>query len=301
MERNLPESHVLDAMISLLDDSEQEVVNHIVQELLRFGAPIVPLLETAWEEQTNPITQLRLEEVIHQIQFDGIAKQLAKWAAQGGVDLLEGCLIIARYQYPTLDEYAIRNEVETIRIDAWLDMNMFLTPLEKIPIVNNTFYQAHRFKPNTTNYSEPDNSFLNRVLETKTGNPISLSILYMIVAQALDLPIYGVNLPQHFVLCYLPQPIDEPHKPIEQDEIGASDALFYINAFNNGLVFGKHEINQFLKTIKLEPQPSYFKPCSHIDIVKRVLNNLLHSYQLQNKEHKAQEVYKLRQILNQFK
>ncbi len=59
------------------------------------------------------------------------------------------------------------------------------------------------FSGNTTNHQDPQNSYIGQVLDTKKGNQISLASIYSIIAQKLDIPIYGVNLPQHFILAYL--------------------------------------------------------------------------------------------------
>jgi hypothetical protein len=82
-------------------------------------------------------------------------------------------------------------------------MNFDLNPTEKVKILNYILYQVHGFKGNVDSYHDPSNSFLNQVLETKKGNPILLAVLYILIAQRLNIPIYGVNLPQHFVLAYL--------------------------------------------------------------------------------------------------
>jgi regulator of sirC expression with transglutaminase-like and TPR domain len=132
------------------------------------------------------------------------------------------------------------------------------------------------YSGNITNYHAPQNSFINHVLENKKGNPLMLSVIYMLICQDLSIPVYGINLPQHFVLAYLndyANLIDVNNKSL------SNNILFYINPFSKGLIFNQKDIDQFLKQLNLEPEPKYYLPCSNIDIIKRCLNNLIFSYE----------------------
>ena len=98
-----------------------------------------------------------------------------------------------------------------------------------------------------------------------------LSILYLEVASAAGIPIYGVNLPEHFVLCY--------KENTDLSEGIAGNILFYINPFSKGDIFNQKEIDQFLKQLKIQPENSYYKPCSNIAMIQRLIRNLINSYQ----------------------
>jgi regulator of sirC expression with transglutaminase-like and TPR domain len=241
---------------------------------MSFGEEIIPELEIAWENSFDSIIQGRIEQIIHTIQFDVIKKMLQDWAAPGNQDLLEGALIMARYQYPDLDEEKIRKLFDQIRQDVWLELNNNLTALEKVRVLNHILFEVHGFSGNTTNYHAPQNSYLNNVLESRKGNPLSLSIVYLIVARDLGIPIHGVNLPEHFVLAYLD---NHENYPVERENIDT--VLFYINPFSKGTVFSKKEIDAFLRQLKLDPEERFYMPCSNLDIIRRLLNNLIQSYE----------------------
>lgn len=282
----------LKALISLLDDSDEEVVAHVTEQLLSYGNDIIPRLEHVWEDLRDLQLQERIENIIHKIQFQQTKDALHGWLESSRHDLLQAMLIIARYQYPDLQENRVRNHIESIRIDAWMEMNYYLTALEKVRILNHIFFRVHGFSGNTDHYNDPQNSFINKVLETRKGNPISLCVLYMLIAQRLHVPIYGINLPQHFILAYLDDSEAAENLPIEQRE-----PLFYINPFNKGMVFGKKEIDQFLQLIKKEPEAKFYTACSVFEIVTRVCNNLISSYQEEKKVDKAKEVETLRDMI----
>ena len=75
--------------------------------------------------------------------------------------------------------------------------------MEKVRVLNHIIFDVHGFSGNTANFHAPQNSYINNVLESKKGNPLSLSVLYAVIAQRLDVNIYGVNLPEHFILAYV--------------------------------------------------------------------------------------------------
>src|SRR5690606_38017894 len=114
------------------------------------------------------------------------------------------------------------------------------------------------------------------------GNPISLSIIYIIIAQRLNVPVYGVNLPRHFIMAYVENEENDKlyafNSSDEVPEIAEGDIKFYINAYNGGGVFNKEQLLGILKEMEFEQKPEYMFPCTHIEIVLRVLMNLANSY-----------------------
>ncbi len=292
----------LNALIYLLDDQDPEVLSHVESKLLAEGPALIPTLEQRWEEEENPEVMQKLENLIQRLQQSDLAEALALWYRNDSSNLLEACIILARIQYPGLNPKELNVQLEKIRLDAWIDFREDISPLEQIAILNHTFYQKHGFKGNTSNYHAPENSFINRVLETHTGNPIALASIYATVAQRLNLPVFGVNLPQHFVLCYLEEPLpNEEISPFAKtSHLNPNDygkVLFYINPFNQGQIFGKKNIDDFLEELKLEPRPSYYQPCTPVDMVQRMLRNLLYAFTREKRKDKIAVVKNLMRIL----
>jgi len=273
----------ISSLIHLLDDPDEGIYLHVEEKLRTLGVPVIAPLEAAWEKSFDPLLQSRIENLIHKIQFERIVHELDLWRLGGGFDLLQGLIIINKYQYPDLDEEAIIRMMDEIKRDAWLEMMYNMNAVEKVRLLNNVFYNVHGFKGNTKNYHDPQNSFVGKVLETRKGNPILLAAIYAIVAQRLDIPIYGVNLPRHFILAYMDEHI--------KDENGG--VLFYINAFNRGQIFGKHDVLSFLKQLNLPNDKQFFLPCDNFAIISRVLRNLQSSYSQAGTIEKASEIERL--------
>jgi regulator of sirC expression with transglutaminase-like and TPR domain len=278
----------VNSLIRLLDDPDQEIYNHVHEKLLSYGSEVIDYLENAFGEAFDPIQQERIANLVHEIQFDNLKNDLRLWQHSGAFDLLQGILIMNRYQYPDLDEQKLINQIEAIKRDIWIQMMHESSPPEQIKLINHVFYSIYGFSGNTSNHLDPQNSYLSQVLETKKGNQISLAIIYSIIAQKLDIPVYGVNLPQHFILAYM----DESR----QSEFEGG-VLFYINAFNKGLIFGRRDVDMFLKQLNVKPDKQFYEPCSNTEIIKRVLRNLISAYEHLGSPEKVVELNELLEIL----
>ena len=281
------------SLIRLLDDPDEHVFGQVKEKLLSMGDHVIPALEDAWESHNlGLLFQNRIEELIHDIQYRNVYEDLSTWKNRGGNNLLEAVIHVSRYHYPDLDEKAIHDFIDKVQQDTWLELNNNLTGIEKIRVLNHLFFEVHGMVGNTQDYHSPTNSYINSVVESRRGNPISLSILYMTIAQALNMPVYGVNLPKHFILAYM----DDDPLSINLGE-RRKNALFYINPFGNGAMFGKQDIEKFLRQLNLKNQPSFFEPCTNVAIVRRVINNLVYSYQKLKEEDKVRELRFLSQAL----
>lgn len=278
----------VNSLIRLLDDPDTEIFVHVHEKLISYGPEVIQYLESAFEQAFDPIQQERIANLVHELQFGTVKNDLKLWYQSGAFDLLQGILIINRYQYPDLDEQKVINQIEAIKRDIWIQMMNEASPVEQVKLMNHVFYSIHGFSGNTANHRDPQNSYISQVLETKKGNQISLAIIYSIIAQKLDIPVYGVNLPQHFILAYL----DESRETEFEGGI-----LFYINAFNKGFIFGRRDVDMFLKQLNLQFDKQFYEPCSNADIIKRVLRNLISAYEHLGSSEKVDE---LNELLNIF-
>jgi regulator of sirC expression with transglutaminase-like and TPR domain len=290
------QEHSIHALIKLIDDPDEFVYDHVRDKLTSYGIEAIPYLESSWEnEHYGLIFHARVEQIIHEIQFNEVKTNLKNWAKSPEKDLLQGAIIIARYQYPGLDETKIHKTIEEIRRDVWLELNEKQTAFEQVKIFNRIFFDTHHFHGDSKNFGSPTNSFINTVIESKKGNPLSLSLLYSVIAQSLKLPIYGVNLPNHFVLAYMDETGVLSFIPKDKGNYGV---LFYINPFSKGSIFNENSIHEFLQNLKLPFHREYFEPCSNTAIIKRMITNLIASFQQVGNSEKVEELSILRSLLD---
>src|SRR5690554_1417369 len=165
----------ISALIKLLDDPDELIYHQVSQELLDMGDEAVPHLEEVWEHAFDATMQERIEQILHQIQFQAVYSRLQQWKNSKEKSLLQAALIIAKYQYAELNEEEIYGFVDKLRQDIWLELNDNLTALEKVVVFNRVFFDHYGFKGNRRNFHAARNSFINNVVESKIGNPLSLS------------------------------------------------------------------------------------------------------------------------------
>lgn len=271
------------SLINLLEDPDQMVYELVSEKIKERGMRAIPILEKAWETSIDIDIQQKIENLIQNIQFLNIKRELISWLKTKNNQMIYGAYLIAKYQYPDLFYSEIEGQIEILRKEIWLELNRDLTALEKVRIINHVLFAMHHFGKNTANYYSPRNSFINQVLETKKGNPITLSVIYTALAQKLNLPIVGVNLPLNYVLAYT-----DPYYTDDPDGI-----LFYINPYKNGSVLSRRDIKYFLEKQKLELKAEYFRPCSNIVTMERILRNLAFSYKKLGYIDKLNEVTEL--------
>lgn len=264
------------ALISLLDDEDHEVSQHVEDKILSLGGNVIPFLETEWEGNFNPIIQRKIEELIHELQLSIMIERLQAWKNGGGLDLLEGMWIIATYHYPDLSIEKLKTNIEQLYYDIWIQFQEEMNAVDQIKRINSIFFGVMNFAANTKNFHSPANSMINIVLDNKRGNPITLCVIYLLIARKLDMPVYGVNLPNLFVLTYK-----------------SDKTQFYINVFNRGIIFSKTDIDHYIAQLNIKSKDIFYQPCTNLEIVQRVLRNLILSYEKTSEQDKIREIEKI--------
>lgn len=259
----------LRALIQLLDDPDDSVYQNVSNRLVSFGKNVIPHLEFEWETNRALTIQNRIEDIIQQIEFETCAAALNAWVAEGGTDLFDGAVSASLFQYPEQNVEEMTTYVERLRRDVWLELNDNLTSLEKVRVLNHILYEVHGFHPYMKYQRSYQSYFVHNALDQRNGSPMALGIIYLTIAKKLELPIVGIDLPNHFILGYL-----------DVNNAADGDVLFYMNPFSKGAVFGKRELERYIDKMQLEVHPDELHPMSNIQIIQRLLNELKDCYKL---------------------
>ncbi len=295
MEKTLsPNKTKIDALVRLIEDPDPMIYVHVRDQIMKMGMLVIPHLQDAWNSRVeDEVYRNRIQSIISEIEFNEIKSQLELWKDSTNRDLLKGALIISKLQFPDINESEIEVELEKIKQMVWLEINEENTAFEIVKIFNHVLFELCGFKSSKSNFYSPRNSFINTVLESKKGNPLSLSILYSVIAQKLEIPIYGVNLPNHFVLGFVDEYQTLKLLGVEDDR----NILFYINPFSKGRIFDHNEIENYLRSLDLPLQKGYFEPCSNSEILKRMLTNLSYAYTKVGERKKVENLKELQDML----
>lgn len=282
----------LQALLSLLDDPDQTVYNIVEKELLKENDRIIPSLEKVWENSFDEISQERIENLIQHLHFKQTKKLLKKWLSVSGNDLLEGFLLVDRFQYPDLNHSVIMHKLEQIKKSVWLEMKSSLTLLEKTAILNHFLFNIHGFSINHNHINSPQNCFLNQMLDTKKGNAISMSVLYIYLARELDLPARFIDFPRNPLVAIVDRGLARKVHGVES----LSDVLFYINPSNKGSITSRKEIEYHLVKNNIEPISAHSEPAPERILIFRLFESLKIAYQsvgYKEKEMRTEELLSL--------
>ena len=179
------ENNEISALLKLLDDPDREVFGAVSDKLLDYGKPIIPNLEHLWETTPDEQMQERIENIIHRLHYNDLTEDFRQWSLAGHHDMLVGSLLVSKFQYPDLSTSPVLLEVEKIRRNIWLELNAYLTPLEQIRIVTGILYSYYGLKGTEINSAEPNEYFIQKVLESKRGNQLTCGILTSSFANCL--------------------------------------------------------------------------------------------------------------------
>ncbi|GAB4338587.1 MAG: hypothetical protein OHK0038_17350 [Flammeovirgaceae bacterium] len=268
------------ALITLLDDEDEEIVQQVENQIYKLGVLAIPFIESQLKNEKEGVRKQRIENILRSLRHQDLKSKLDAWRTYESNDLLKGIWLVNSYHNSAISYEKLYLEIEQMFYDVWVDFKFNLHPLDEVRILNTVFFDKLRFRSNSLQFHVITNSMLDAVIDTKKGNPISLCIIYMLIAQKLRLPIKGVNLPNIFILTYKSPQIQ-----------------FYVNVFNRGAVLSRAEIEHYISELKMPHLPEYYEPCSNLDIVKRVLRNMHIAYEKNGETDKMKDIDEFLEIL----
>jgi regulator of sirC expression with transglutaminase-like and TPR domain len=288
----MKESTEISALFKLLDDPDKDVFGAVSSKLLDYGKPIIPNLEHLWETSPDEQMQERIENIIHRLHYNDLSEDFRQWNLSGHHDMLVGSLLVSKFQYPDLSTSPVLLEVEKIRRNIWLELNAYLTPLEQIRIVTGILYSYYGLKGTEINYSESNEFFIQKVLESKRGNQLSCGILYLILCELLDISVKAINIPKQFVLAFF-----KPDYGEQGTQDFASKIEFYIDP-SSGMVFTHKDIESYFKRISVPPVQSYFKPLTNKKVIQYLLEETSKCFASEKEAYKKDELLKLSELID---
>lgn len=281
----------LGSLITLLDDPDESVFKLVLEELMKEGVPIVDRLEHIWETNLEDLVQRRIELIIQQIQLNDTKVKIRAWASNENLDLFEGVFLISRYQYPGLKLRTIQSQLEKIRKEVWLEYRNSFTSLEKITILNHVFFSRYKFKIDRSNAESPQNCYINRVLDTRKGNAVSITILYLLIARSLELPVHYVDFDDSPLIGFADNKMALPGQD-SNDSI-----IFYINPSNKGAIIGPREVEYFQQPGDVLQEKPQAKSCTDRCVIKRLVEKLRDDYKKLGSQEKVDYLKEIAEIL----
>jgi regulator of sirC expression with transglutaminase-like and TPR domain len=189
------------------------------------------------------------------------------------INLERVALYIALEEYPDLDVDASINRLDEMAAVVIDRLPAELYPLKILKTIQHYLYDDLGYSGNRAEYYDPRNSFLNQVIDRRTGIPITLSLIYLAIARRIEFPMVGINLPGHFII-----------RPI------AENLEIFVDPFNGGEILFLQDCEELLLKVfdrRVTLQPEYLAPVSNRQLLGRLLTNLKVIYVNQRNFSKA--------------
>ena len=277
---NKMKENKLKSLVRLLDDPDENIYNIIEKNILDEGDKAIFPLEKL-ESYGNKLLENRIKNILININFSSTLNNFKIWTNSDEKNLLDALFLIAKINDKNIGFEKIKSEINKIT-NVFLEIyNGNLTPLLKVKLLNHIFFNIYSFFAKMENYKIPESFFINSILENKSGNVISLCILYSIISNILNIPVFCVKLPRNFFLIY-------------KDK----NNIFYINPLNKGTISGKKEVDIFIEEIKEKSRPEYFLPIKNDEIIYELLEVLIYSCEKSDNKKEANEFQKFQNLIN---
>ncbi len=270
----------VNALITLLGDENPDVRKIARDKLLNSGDHVFPVLRSIADIDSEGRIRIEARIILEENRLQRLTAQFKTLNDTEELDLEQAAFILAQIEYPELDVKHYVNIIDEFAEDVDKKLLHNCSPLEKIEKISQYLFTERGFKGSLGSYYDPENSFINRVLDRLVGIPISLSAIYLFIASRLDLPIDGVGFPGHFLLKY-----------------GEDSNLFFIDAFNSGQILTRDDCEVFLNKMGYRFHDFYLHRATARDILSRMIRNLVLVY-LENNQSK--KIATLERIFNNF-
>jgi regulator of sirC expression with transglutaminase-like and TPR domain len=267
------------SLFKLLDDEDSGVSRAAVERLIQIGSKALPLI-SEYRKYAEGKIQTVLNQIIETIRFNQFKSEISNYLSSDEHDLERGVFLVSKFAYPDID---VKKYIEMLDLMA-LDLKKRIYPRENlveiINAVNRYIFREKGFRGNRENYYDPDNSYINRVMERKLGIPISLSVVYILIGRRANLPVYGVGLPAHFVVRY---------------EFNGVE--IYVDVFNSGRLMTRDDCIKLIGSSGYSYREEYFRRADSLNIIERMIRNLVIAYSNSGERERAGQ---LMEVLDMF-
>ena len=285
-------SNEIRALLQLLDDPEPEVYQVVAEKLLHYGQVVVPFLEGYWENIPDGFARNRAEELIGRVNFLALHRELAVWAAQKKPNLIRGAALVAKFQYPGLDVDRVLLQFDKIKKDVWLELNAYMTALEQVNVINTMIFKYYKYHGHDLSERNLGHFFVNDLLATKHGNAYSIGVIYLALCEALDVPLFAVDIPRQFIFAY----IDLVHNYLYPHDEGEQKIRFFLDPAT-GVLYTQNDVDVYLDKIHAVDRSTFFHPLPTKRIIFKMMEELALCFRYKKEDSRADELVELMQIL----
>jgi regulator of sirC expression with transglutaminase-like and TPR domain len=266
------------ALINLLGDDDPAIYRTVREKIMSLGEEAGEWLRPH-RLSCDPVLRRRAREIVQHFDRQEADTWFLAFCLKHGeeFDLEEGVWLLALTQYPDINVEAYRALLDNFAAEVRDHIDFSETGKEILTTVNNYLFDELGFTGDEENYYDPQNSYLNRVIDRRKGNPINLTLVYLLLARRLKLPMAGIGLPGHFICRYQ-----------------SSASEIFVDPFHQGKFLTKADCIQYLMSGNHSLQDEFLAPVSTRRILMRICSNL---HQIYSQMELADETTRLQRYL----
>ncbi|HRS53800.1 MAG TPA: transglutaminase family protein [Bacteroidales bacterium] len=270
MEGDINVKKELFALIRMLDEPEQDLFDSIRSNIESYGVLALPYLEDIAANFLNDVQiRNRAESIIQKIRFNETYYKLNKWKKENKQNIIDAWIIVEELIFPDIEYNVAIEKFNEISNEIWLKENLHLNPLKKIELINEILFDFYSFKV-SQKITFDDNFLLIKLLQTFSCNYITITMLYLAIAQKLNYPVFGQFIEDSFLLSWVNVKNNENFISFFEE----GKILFYITPFMKGSVFNEEQMNYYLTKNNIKPKPYFFKPFTNTDVISYYIKEL---------------------------
>ena len=273
-----------------LDFSNEQNIDSVVSKIavqIPWDISVYDIID----ELENTTLRINSRKYISMIQKQIVNIYLAEITKKGFTnnydDLEGGIFLLSLMGDPTASyrEFRLRLDQIALRVGELFELNRdILTDNVRLQLLTRVLHEEEGFTGNQNNYHNPENSFVTKVMKSRRGIPISLSVIYILIGKRLQMPIYGINLPMHFMISYETETFQS-----------------YVDPFNGGVQITRETCVKFLEANGYKDSSDHFRKTSTLTILKRMYNNLILIYRKSGDADKEDNFTRQLRILDRKK
>ena len=273
----------IESLMLLLEDPDPFVQEQVQLRFMELGDRAIPILDQIRVETKDKEEKKRAKDVLYKLTFTSLKEDFAELLLEGvgnRAQLERAVITLARFGNPTLreSEYVKKLDYFADMIRASLRYNR--SEREEMQTFMKFIFEDLNFRGDNKDYHNPANGFIDQVIERRKGLPISLSLVAMFIARRLQLPVFGVNMPIHFMLAFVGEKEEQLIDPYDQGAEVSYDQCYF-----------------FLKKNNVTPKPDHFKMASELNILARCIRNLMHSYERKEEHDRVRDLKSLLELV----
>lgn len=254
------------SLIQLLEDPDPSISAMVIQEIIKYGPEVLPRLEFANRHIKDRALKEQLGMVIQQFRFEALTNSFKIWTEEADPSMIQGIFLLSKWLDNQIDWEEFNELFNEVKLNIWMSMDHNMTSFEKIYMINSIFYHHYHFKIFETGGLLSYNPY--HLLTESIGNKFSIGLLYIAICEALEIPVYALDIPELLILGYLQE------KTLQTEQ---GENIFYVVHYidpESGWIHGKEEVELHLQEYLNNTATTTVRPLSNKDLIKFLLQQI---------------------------